>query len=146
MSITPLFARTSMLNWFVVRCGRSYDSTEIVVKASKSEWEELVRCSFETDINVKGGEYCIGNLITCCSLTPWFIRKDPASSGPNGGKFYMKDFLTPIMGNAFACLKDYSDRTPEESSQWNKWCDGFLKWYLALSRIGYKPRFGSNSS
>ncbi len=26
---------------------------------SKSEWEELVRCSVETDINVKGGEYVL---------------------------------------------------------------------------------------
>jgi hypothetical protein len=27
---------------------------------TKSEWEELVRCSVETDIDVTGGEYCIG--------------------------------------------------------------------------------------
>ena len=55
----------------------------------------------------------------------------------------MKDFLIPIMGNAFA-LKDYKDRTPEESARWNKWC-GCLKWYLALLRAGYEPTFGSDS-
>jgi hypothetical protein len=32
MTNTTLLARTSMLNWFIVRCGISYDSTEIVVK------------------------------------------------------------------------------------------------------------------
>lgn len=55
----------------------------------------------------------------------------------------MKDFLIPVMGNAFA-LKDYKDRTPEESNRWNKWC-GYLKWYLALLRAGYEPTFGSDS-
>jgi len=85
---------------------------------TKNEWEELVRCSVETGVDVTG---------------------DPATSGTNSERFVMKDFLVPIMGNAFA-LKDYKDRTPEETDKWNKWL-GCLKYYLAFRRVGYKPSF-----
>ena len=86
---------------------------------TKSEWDELVRCSVETGLDV---------------------TDDPATSGVNSERFAMKDFLVPIMGNEFA-LKDYKERTLEESSLWNKWCT-CLKWYQALKRVGYEPSFG----
>lgn len=85
---------------------------------SKGEWEELARCSVETGLDVTG---------------------DPAHSGSNGERFTMKDFLVPIMGNAFA-LKDFKERTPEESAKFSKWC-GCLKYYLAFRRVGYEPSF-----
>ncbi|KAL7539535.1 hypothetical protein ACHAXR_009382, partial [Thalassiosira sp. AJA248-18] len=64
----------------------------------KCEWLELVRCSVETDI---------------------VVSDDPATSGPDGERFTMKDFLVPVMGNSFA-LKDYKERTPEESAKFSK--------------------------
>lgn len=86
---------------------------------TKNEWIDLVRCSAETGMDVTG---------------------DPATSGIDNDKFVMKDFLVPVMGNAFA-LKDFKERTPEESATWNKWM-GCLKWYVALRRVGYEPSFG----
>lgn len=83
---------------------------------TKNEWEELERCSIETGLDVTG---------------------DPATSGVDSGRFSMKDFLVPIMGNSF-CLKDYTERTPEESAAFSKWC-GLLKWYMALKRVNYTP-------
>lgn len=64
---------------------------------------------------------------------------DPTSSGRNSEQFSMKDFLIPVMGDAFA-LTDYKERSSEESDKWNKWC-GCLKWYLAMLRVGYEPSF-----
>lgn len=87
---------------------------------TEGQWQELMRCSVETGVDVTG---------------------DPATSGPNSERFSMKDFLEPIMGNAFT-LKDYKERTPEETQKWSKWC-GFLKWYLALQRAGVEPSFGN---
>jgi len=89
---------------------------------SKSDWEELVRCSVETGMDVAG---------------------DPATSGPGSDRFAMKDLLVPIMGNAFA-LKDFKERTSEETSKWNLWV-GYLKWYLAFVRVGHAPSFGIDS-
>ena len=90
---------------------------------TKNEWQELVRCSVETGIDVSA---------------------DPATSGTNGEKFSMKDFLAPIMGKQFAA-KDFKERTPEESAQYSKWC-GALKWFLALRRVGVlQPSFGSGN-
>lgn len=86
---------------------------------TKNEWIELVRCSAETGMDVTG---------------------DPTTSGIDNDRFVMKDFLVPVMGNAFA-LKDFKERTPEESATWNKWM-GCLKWYVALRRVGYEPSFG----
>lgn len=73
-----------------------------------------------------------------------FTETDPTTSGPNSEHFSMKDFLIPLMGNAFA-LKDYKDRTPEESTKWSKWC-GRLKWYLAMLRVGYEPSFSCSGN
>ena len=86
---------------------------------TKNEWEELERCSIETGLDVKG---------------------DPATSGVDSGRFTMKDFLVPIMGNSF-CLKEYTERTPEESALFSKWC-GLLKFYMAMKRVNYTPSFG----
>ena len=69
---------------------------------------------------------------------------DPATAGRDHGAFMMKDFLQPVMGEAFT-LKDHKDRSPEESAKWNKWC-GLLKYYLALRRVGYQPSFGSDNT
>ena len=104
--------------------GRSVDLHRLAsseTPPTKSEWEELVRCSVETGLDVTA---------------------DPATSGVNSERFVMKDFLVPIMGNAFA-LKEYKERTPEESVLWNKWCN-CLKWYQTLKRVGYEPSFGSS--
>ena len=86
---------------------------------TKGQWEKLVRCSVETGFDVTG---------------------DPAHSGADGGKFIMKDFLVPILGNEFA-LKDFKERTPEESANFSNWCQ-CLKWYLAFKKVGYEPTFG----
>lgn len=48
------------------------------------------------------------------------------------------------MGKSFV-LKDHTERSPEESAKWNKWC-GLLKYYLALRRVGYQPYFGSDNA
>mmetsp|Transcript_31787 Transcript_31787/g.76977 ORF Transcript_31787/g.76977 Transcript_31787/m.76977 type:complete len:373 (-) Transcript_31787:150-1268(-) len=85
----------------------------------RSDWEEMIRCERDTGLDPTG---------------------DPATSGPAGERFAMKDFLLPIMGNSFV-LKEWKERTPVESAKFTKWC-GCLKWYLALRRVGYEPTFG----
>ena len=105
--------------------GRAVDLAQLSLAElmpSQNQWEELVRCSVET----------------CMDVTD-----DPATSGIDSKRFSMKDFLVPIMGNAFA-LKDYKERTPEEIAKWGQWC-GYLKWYLALRRVGYEASFGSGN-
>ena len=89
---------------------------------TKIEWEELARCELETGMDVTA---------------------DPATSGANGDKFTLTDFLVPIMGNEFV-LKDSKERTREESAKFSNWCN-HLRWYLALRRVGYEPSF-SNSN
>lgn len=99
--------------------GRAIDINRLATSdtpPTKNEWEELERCSVETGLDVKG---------------------DPATSGVDSGRFSMKDFLVPIMGNSF-CLKEYTERTPDESASFSKWC-GLLKWYMALKRVNYTP-------
>jgi hypothetical protein len=83
---------------------------------TKSEWEELVGCSVETGLDVKG---------------------DPATCGVDSGRFAMKDFLVPILGNALVA-KEFKERTPEESALFGKWYNA-LKWYMTLNRISYSP-------
>jgi hypothetical protein len=36
--------------------------------------------------------------------------------------------------------KKFSDRTPQESENFGRWCD-CLKWYIALRRSGYDVSF-----
>ena len=86
---------------------------------TKSEWEQLARCEVETGINV---------------------TDDPATAA-GGERFTMTNFLLPIMGNDFA-LKEYKQRTPEESEKFSKWCK-LLKYYLAFRRAGFEPSFGN---
>lgn len=101
--------------------GRAVDLKKlsgVSLAPSKSEWDDLARCESETGMDVTG---------------------DPSISGSNGDRFTMKDFLVPIMGNAFA-LKDFTERTEHEKGQFNKWCQ-LLKWYMALRRARYQPNF-----
>lgn len=90
---------------------------------TKEEWDSLTRCELETGMDV---------------------TKDPASSGKNSEKFAIRDFLLPIMGEAFVA-KDYKERTPEESEKFSTWC-GKMNWYAALRKVGYEPSFGSSSA
>lgn len=101
--------------------GRSVDLHKLSSSAqppTKQDWETLTRCELETGMDVTG---------------------DPATSGANNERFIMKDFLVPVMGNAFA-VKDYKERTAEESATFSRWC-GNLNWYLALRRVGFEPSF-----
>ena len=90
---------------------------------TKSQWEQLAGCEQETGIDV---------------------TKDPATSGKNGEKFAMRDFLSPIMGPTFTA-KDYKERTPEESAKWGQWINN-LNWYLAFRRVRFTPRFESSQA
>lgn len=96
---------------------------EVADPPTKSEWDNLARCELETGMNVVA---------------------DPTSSGKNGERFTMKEFLEPIMGNAFTA-EDFKDRTPAESEKWSMWCSK-LNWYLALRRVGHQPSFGSQGA
>ena len=106
--------------------GRSLDMhrlSSLSHPPSKQEWAELTRCESETGMDV---------------------TKDPTTSGRGSEKWTMRDFLLPIMGEEFA-VKEYSQRTPEETEKWNKWL-GKLNWYLALRRVGFEPNFGSQNN
>ena len=116
---------------------------------TKNEWEELERCSIETGLDVKGDPATSDTpptkneweeLERCSIETGLDVKGDPATSGADSGRFTMKDFLVPIMGNSF-CLKEYTERTPEESALFSKWC-GLLKFYMAMKRVNYTPSFG----
>jgi len=72
------------------------------------------------------------------------VTADPASSGANGEKFIIKEFLEPILGTAFT-LKDYKERTPEESEIFSMWCCK-LNWYMSLRRVGFEPSFEPEST
>ena len=67
------------------------------------------------------------------------VTGDPDTSGANGNKFKITDFLCPILGNVFFA-KDYNDRTDEEKAMYSKWC-GLLRWYMTLCRVGFEPTF-----
>jgi len=88
---------------------------------NEEEWDKLLMCESETGFDITG---------------------DPSTSGVDGGHFVMKDFLCPVMGNAFV-MKDYTERSEEEKAEFSKWC-GVLKWYMSLRRAGYIPSFDSH--
>ena len=101
--------------------GRKLDLSRLADSSAppdRDEWDELERCSAETGLDVTA---------------------DPATSGVDGERFSMKDFLRPIMGDEFVG-KDYKERTPEESAKWNRWC-GLLGWYMAMKRVGATALF-----
>jgi hypothetical protein len=85
---------------------------------NKAEWERLEEMEKESGIDVTA---------------------NPDVSGKDGGPFRMTDFLTPVMGPDFAS-KEFSDRTEEEKTIFNKWCS-LLKCYISFRRSGYKPCF-----
>lgn len=91
---------------------------DLVRIPTKSEWDTLCRAEAETGIDVTG---------------------DPATSGAGGECFRMSDLLVPVFGNVFFS-KDYKERTTSEQADFSDWCS-VLKWYMALRRIGYIPKF-----
>lgn len=80
---------------------------EFTKPPNEKEWEELRAAELATGMNVCG---------------------DPETSGKNGDKFTMTEFLKPITG-------DNIDR-----ALFSQWCN-HLKWYMALRRAGYEPKF-----
>lgn len=72
-------------------------------------------------------------------VTSMSVVGDPNTSGVDGGKFLMTEFLRPIMGDAFV-ETPYPQRTDEDKAKFGKWC-GALTWYMALKRVGYEPKF-----
>ena len=85
---------------------------------NRAEWDTFVQLETDTGIDITG---------------------DPDTSGVNGEKFRVADFLSPIFGEAFMA-KDYNDRTVEEKIKYAKWCK-LLKWYMTLRRVGFQPTF-----
>jgi ATP-dependent DNA helicase RecQ/Werner syndrome ATP-dependent helicase len=85
---------------------------------SKGEWEQLQMAEATTGMDVSA---------------------DPNTSGINGEKWTMTEFLRPIMGDAFVDTP-FSDRKEGDKAKFGKWCER-LKWFTALRRAGYEPSF-----
>jgi superfamily II DNA helicase RecQ len=101
--------------------GRKVDLRRLVdfmVPPTQSEWDLLRAAESSTGLDVTG---------------------DPNTSGVNGGKFLMTDFLRPIIGDHLADLP-FTDRSESEKEVFGTWCDR-LKWYMALRRAGYEPTY-----
>lgn len=129
IAMSPLSGRPIQINTVIghifdgMVSGRAVDLARlstISTPPTKSEWDELSRMEAETGISVLG---------------------DPKTSGKNGEALRLGDFLGPIMGEEFQS-KEYSDRTPEEQTEFSRWCVLF-KWYSSLIRIGFSPTFES---
>jgi len=106
--------------------GKPLDPTplvQFVTPPSQDEWNRLVEVEAASGMDAAG---------------------DPESSGRDGGRFTMTDFLRPIIGDEVA-EKKFSDRTDDETAQFGFWCDR-LKWFMAFRRVGYQPTFSSSSS
>lgn len=103
--------------------GRSVDMTRLVEympAPTQDDWEQLKQAEVTTGMDVTG---------------------DPNTSGKDGEKFLMTDLLRPIVGNRVADLP-FTERSEAEKEDFLLWCDR-LKWYMALCRAGYEPRFHS---
>ena len=85
---------------------------------SRTEWESLRAAEVSTGMDV-------------CA--------DPKTSGRNGESFTMTDFIRPIVG-ALVVDTPFAERTEEQQALLGKWFD-HVKWYLALRRCGYEPKF-----
>ena len=85
---------------------------------TQSEWDQLQQAEATTGIDVTG---------------------DPNTSGKNGDMFRMTDVLRPIIGDRVADMSS-TGRSETEKKEFSVWCDR-LKWYMALRRAGYEPRF-----
>jgi RecQ family ATP-dependent DNA helicase len=92
--------------------------TSIIPAPNEAEWNEFVRAEQVMSMNV---------------------TENPDTSGRNGGKFLMTDFLRPIIGDAIVDTP-LKERTIEENRKFSKWLE-LLKWYISLKRAGYKPTF-----
>lgn len=86
---------------------------EVSTPPNKEQWEELHRAEIDTGMDV---------------------TRDPSTSGKNGDKFTMTEFLRPIMGE---------ERNERDKAKFSEWC-GLLSWYMALRRAGYTPRFAES--
>ncbi len=83
---------------------------EFMPPPNEKQWEELRAAELATGMDV-------------CA--------DPETSGRNGDKFTMTEFLKPIVGEK----TENMDR-----AVFGQWCN-YLKWYLTLRRAGYEPKF-----
>jgi hypothetical protein len=103
--------------------GRAVDTERLATflpPPSKGEWEQLRMAEASNNMDVTA---------------------DPNTSGPNGEKFTMTEFLRPIMGDEFIDTP-YLERTMPDKDKFGHWCNRF-KWYMALRRVGYEPSFKS---
>jgi RecQ family ATP-dependent DNA helicase len=91
---------------------------EFVPAPTQDEWDQLRNAEISTGIDVTG---------------------NPDTSGLNGDKFLMKDFLRPIVGDRLAELP-FTERSESERQEFTAWCDR-LKWYMVLRRVGFEPSF-----
>lgn len=85
---------------------------------TKEEWEELRAAELSTGMDVCG---------------------DPETSGYNGERFTMSEFLRPIVGSLVVDTP-YAERSDKDKELFSKWCD-LMKWYMTLRRAGYEPTF-----
>ena len=69
------------------------------------------------------------------------VLSDPTTSGKDGGKFFMTDFLTPIMGEAFSSTPR-DQRSASDTQKFSKWC-GLLNWYKSMKRAKIEPKFAA---
>jgi RecQ family ATP-dependent DNA helicase len=87
---------------------------------NKGEWEQFRMAEESTNIDVTA---------------------DPNTSGINGEKFSMTEFLRPIMGDEFVDTP-FTERSQPDKDKFGHLCNR-LKWYMALRRVGYEPPFSS---
>lgn len=103
--------------------GRDVDAERLakfLPPPSKGEWEQLRMAETSTNMDVAA---------------------DPDTSGINGEKFAMTEFLRPIMGDQFVDTP-FIERSQPDKDKFGNWCNR-LKWYMALRRVGYEPPFSS---
>jgi hypothetical protein len=90
----------------------------VVPAPTEAEWNEFCRAEELMSMNVTG---------------------NPDTSGKNGGKFLMTDFLRPIIGDSIIDTP-FRERSFQDNTKFSKWCE-LLKWYMSLKRSGYEPTF-----
>jgi RecQ family ATP-dependent DNA helicase len=103
--------------------GRDVDAERLakfLPPPSRGEWEQLQMAETSTNMDVAA---------------------DPNSSGINGEKFTMTEFLRPIVGDEFVDTP-FTERSQPDKDKFGHWCNR-LKWYMALRRVGYEPSFSS---
>ena len=101
--------------------GRNVDLQQLqnyMAPPTAKEWEALRAAELATGMNACG---------------------PPETSGRNGDRFTMSEFLRPVVGNAIVDAP-FAERSEADKELFGKWCD-MLKWYLALRRAGYEPQF-----